>query len=1078
MEKKWLKLGQILIADGIITENKLNEALLKQENDDRKLGLILLELGYINKENLYKALSKQYNVTYLTFDQIQKDGACSYALNIIPEIIAQMKSVLPLAFDSSKGIFKIVVADPTNQEVVGEMKVLAKANAVHLYVSDPETIERCILKFYSESKSAKEKKDISAIADRTLYELKALDKRLKGEKEIGYVGKKYKFIKDFKAEIEQSGIQFFWYDQISALLDDIGNRKFKIIYIEKSIIPEKERPESIKREILNKDSWAQVSFVESFGQLFYSDPISYDSLASFSFNLIDYIVTFFEPRLGEYRGHAHNVARYSEKIAQALNLPKPISDEIKIAAFIHDIAKILHQESEDSGILLFDDYQIMYNKNVDEFIKLISPSTRINSIIKCLNEHYNGEGRYGLKANEIPIGARIISVIDMFEEISKHETNHEEEGTSNKELAFRGIRKEASKSLDPEIVEAFINVVKGELTIENISKSMDTPKKVLFADEMSYDLNLMRLRLINEGIKVFIEQDPEQAYKIYKKYKPQIIICSDSSIETFQNKVNKETCLLAFTENKLLEQSEEIMAKIEKPVDIEKFDAIITSLFNKIFMKEERITSSIGFFKRSGNYYQAADLYRELGDLSKAAKMYIKAEDFNQAAKMYLSLEKYNEAGLLYEKTQDLNLALECFQKSENLIKQNEILIKEERFYEASLNLYSKNRYEQAIKLLQKVKKDSRDYKEASILLGNIFFIQKRYTLAIRFLEKIVLSEELNDENIINFYKLALAYETNKDFNEALEIYEKILGKRYDFEDVLSRVDKIRKMKHAGKEKEELEKEAGRFLVPEDSKSGSSKRYDHVKEIGKGGMGVVYLAKDLILDRMIALKVLYANLQTNKRIIETFIREAKSAASLNHINIVTVYDAGIDQGNYYIAMEFIDGSTIREIIKRKKLSIQNVIAILKQICRGLDYAHANHIVHRDLTTNNIMLSKNGVVKIMDFGLARVIRSLMSEQSIIGGTPSYMSPEQVDGDPIDHRTDIYTLGVTLFEMTTNQVPFTEGNIGYHHLNTPPPTPISIEPSIPKYLNDIILRCLEKKPDNRYQNVSEILLDIQD
>jgi serine/threonine-protein kinase len=295
--------------------------------------------------------------------------------------------------------------------------------------------------------------------------------------------------------------------------------------------------------------------------------------------------------------------------------------------------------------------------------------------------------------------------------------------------------------------------------------------------------------------------------------------------------------------------------------------------------------------------------------------------------------------------------------------------------------------------------------------------------------------------------------------------------------DVLSRLDKLREKKENIRRKMESEQNAGGFAGEASARSNES-RYERIEEIGKGGMGVIYKARDKVLDRVIALKVLYASLQKNKKIIDTFVREAKSAAALNHLNIVTIFDAGIEKGSYYIAMEYIEGNTMREIVKKKPLSIPQVLGILKQVCRGLIYAHSKHIVHRDLTTNNIMLSKKKVVKIMDFGLARVIRDLLSEQSIIGGTPSYMSPEQVEGDPIDHRTDIYTLGVTLFEMTTGELPFKEGNIGFHHLNTMPPVPNSLRPEIPAFLNDIIVRCMQKKREDRYQSVSELLMDIQE
>ncbi|MEZ4818364.1 MAG: protein kinase [Bdellovibrionota bacterium] len=259
---------------------------------------------------------------------------------------------------------------------------------------------------------------------------------------------------------------------------------------------------------------------------------------------------------------------------------------------------------------------------------------------------------------------------------------------------------------------------------------------------------------------------------------------------------------------------------------------------------------------------------------------------------------------------------------------------------------------------------------------------------------------------------------------------------------------------------------SNQFQVPQ--------RYKTTAELGRGGMGVVYLAKDKVLDRDVALKILPAKNSGDKRTIDTFLREAKAAASLNHPNIVTVYDTGIQGGDYFIAMEHIDGYTIKKILKQKgKFALPVMKEIVKQLIKALAYAHQNNIVHRDLTTSNIMWTKQKMIKIMDFGLAKVVKELQSEQSIIGGTPSFMSPEQTLGKPVDHRTDIYSLGICMFEMSLGTLPFTKGDLGYHHLHTDPPVPMEVDPNIPKSLSDAILKCMQKKPEDRYQSVEDLI-----
>ena len=228
-------------------------------------------------------------------------------------------------------------------------------------------------------------------------------------------------------------------------------------------------------------------------------------------------------------------------------------------------------------------------------------------------------------------------------------------------------------------------------------------------------------------------------------------------------------------------------------------------------------------------------------------------------------------------------------------------------------------------------------------------------------------------------------------------------------------------------------------------------------------MGVVYKAQDTVLDRTVAFKVLPESLKENPQALKNFLREAKSAAQLNHANIVTVYDAGEQDGAYYIAMEYVDGHTLKEIIKhRGRISPGGIVHVLAQMCEALAYAHENKIVHRDVKTANAMWTKDKKAKIMDFGLAKAVEELRNHTTVVSGTPYYMSPEQTLGKNVDHRTDIYSLGVSVFEMATGTLPFREGNLPYHHVHTPPPDPREFQPDLPELLCAIIARCLEKDP----------------
>ena len=281
----------------------------------------------------------------------------------------------------------------------------------------------------------------------------------------------------------------------------------------------------------------------------------------------------------------------------------------------------------------------------------------------------------------------------------------------------------------------------------------------------------------------------------------------------------------------------------------------------------------------------------------------------------------------------------------------------------------------------------------------------------------------------------------------------------------------------SGSTKQAAEQKAAAQSGAQLSASQKQGRYKIVGKLGRGGMGVVYKAQDTVLDRTVAFKVLPESLKENPQALKNFLREAKSAAQLNHPNIVTVYDAGEQDGAYYIAMEYVDGHTLKEIIKhRGRISPGGIVHVLSQMCEALAYAHESKIVHRDVKTANAMWTKDKKAKIMDFGLAKAVEEMRNHTTVVSGTPYYMSPEQTLGKNVDHRTDIYSLGVSVFEMATGTLPFREGNLPYHHVHTPPPDPRELHPDLPPLLCAIIARCLEKDPANRYASTREILAEL--
>lgn len=261
-------------------------------------------------------------------------------------------------------------------------------------------------------------------------------------------------------------------------------------------------------------------------------------------------------------------------------------------------------------------------------------------------------------------------------------------------------------------------------------------------------------------------------------------------------------------------------------------------------------------------------------------------------------------------------------------------------------------------------------------------------------------------------------------------------------------------------------------------------RYEVLGELGQGAMGVVYKARDPLIDRVVAIKTINLGLalEEKEEYEGRFYQEAKAAGRLNHPNIVTIYDVGKSGDVAYIAMEFLQGRELRDIMNDGgRLPVDQVLDIVSQVALGLAYAHEHEIVHRDIKPSNIMVVRDGHVKITDFGIARMASSAVRTQTgMVLGSPKYMSPEQVMGKNIDQRSDIFSLGVMLYEMLTGQAPFNGENVNaimYQTLNAAPPLPNSLNPAVPEMLNYIVAKALAKAVDDRYQNAKDFATDLR-
>ncbi len=333
------------------------------------------------------------------------------------------------------------------------------------------------------------------------------------------------------------------------------------------------------------------------------------------------------------------------------------------------------------------------------------------------------------------------------------------------------------------------------------------------------------------------------------------------------------------------------------------------------------------------------------------------------------------------------------------------------------------------------------------------------------------ISEDQQKEML---YRIAFAFYENGFQKDSLRFFKKIMAIDVNYRDVAWQVEEIKQLMTSPPPDDDT---SSGVLGGDDIanlKKYAKGRYTEVKLLGEGGMGRVYGAVDTLLNRPVAVKVLPLPLSREKKVRERFIREAQAAARMSHPNIVQIFD--VNPGKFpFFVMEFVQGKSFRQLIKMKKSLAQSALRdLVLQMAEAFQYAHDQGVIHRDIKPDNIMLDFHGKIKIMDFGLAKLtMLSEMTQQGEVMGTVYYMSPEQIKGQAVDHRSDIYSFGVTLYEIMTKSKPFSKGNVMYEHLHTTPKPPSQFNSSITSITEDIVLKCMAKEPEHRYQSFSEFI-----
>jgi serine/threonine-protein kinase len=372
----------------------------------------------------------------------------------------------------------------------------------------------------------------------------------------------------------------------------------------------------------------------------------------------------------------------------------------------------------------------------------------------------------------------------------------------------------------------------------------------------------------------------------------------------------------------------------------------------------------------------------------------------------------------------------------------------------------------------------SKESIETNRMLGLTLQSQGLFDLAFEKFRKCPLDDTMKDV----VYNLGLDYERKRMINKAISVYEYINQKDHNFKKLDERIPKLRNMDASLRGADIKGKKEEKIVVADDLEiKPTVGRYEIVKELGKGAMGIVYLAKDPKINRDLAIKTIRFSDEFEesrvKEVKERFFREAEIAGKLSHPSIVSIYDVGEDYELTYLAMEYLEGEDLQgHCTEGSLLPLRTVLHIISETASALDYAHSRGVVHRDVKPANIMILKDGRIKVTDFGIAKAVSSSQTKSGVVLGTPNYMSPEQINGLDIDGRSDIFSLGVVFFELLTGQLPFrskTLTNLLYMISQAKHPSPREINPKVPKPCEQIINKSLTKAPEGRFQRADDLV-----
>lgn len=503
---------------------------------------------------------------------------------------------------------------------------------------------------------------------------------------------------------------------------------------------------------------------------------------------------------------------------------------------------------------------------------------------------------------------------------------------------------------------------------------------------------------------------------------------------------------------------------------------IASLLLARLHQQQGQTERAAEQLENAGHTREAALLRREISDFDRAALLFETAGELREAAEMYDAAQAWPEAARAYAALEEWADAARCYEAAEDhsgLVGALEAL--GEVFRAAALATEHGDRA-RSIRLLQQIGPDDESFGRAGELLALAYEQEGHVDLAANQLERCIDALRPGEYAPALEIHLSELLEENGEVARALEVLQTLRDRDPTYPKVASRIEGLRKKLSAPPR----DVTATAFTPPAGATAFvAADRYEILEEIGRGGMGLVYKARDRRLGRIIALKRMPENFRDHPAAVQLFLAEAQAAARMNHPNIVTLYDADQEHGSFFITMELLEGLPLNAILKqRTRFGPRDTARLGLQICAGLQFAHDQGIVHRDIKTSNLFITRDKVLKIMDFGLAKILEAVRNEgATVIAGTPFYMAPEQASGNVADGRTDLYALGVTLFELSTGRLPFKEGDVADQHRHAPVPDPSEGIAGYPAELASLIQTLMAKQPEDRPESADAVRVALE-